>query len=97
MKNIRTEKRPILGTLKTLLGTFHLLDLNPIRFSQVLNLSMREAGALCFYGLDEEYFACDILVRGDFVVVPASLVVEMDVKIVEEVADIKSSVPEAVE
>ena len=97
MRRLRIEKRPVLGTLKTLLGTFHLLDLNPIKFSNTMNGALREVGTLCFYGLDDEYFACDILMRGDFVVIPASLIVDIDVKFVEEVADVKLSVSETVE
>lgn len=75
---IITEKREIVGTLKTLLGTYHLLDLRPNTF--VNSMMLKEAGTISFYGVDDEGFESTILVRGDFVILNEQVPVTMDVK-----------------
>lgn len=76
--NIIVEKREIVGTLKTLLGTYPLLELYPSRSG--LRSSLVQNGALSFHGIDDEGFVGDIIVRGDFVVVPSAVSSFLDVK-----------------
>jgi hypothetical protein len=64
------EKREIVGTLKTLLGTYTLLGL---RYSA-------NNGFSHFDAVDDEGFSSLITVHGDFVVIPAQLIALVDVK-----------------
>lgn len=65
------EKRTVVGTLKTLVGTYSLLD------SRQAPGSM---GSFRFHVIDDEGFHNFIQVHGDFIVIPASLITETDVK-----------------
>jgi len=72
------EKREILGTLSTLVGRFPMLDLEPRRYTLPANL--RELGALQFIVLNDEGFSCEVIIRGDFVIIPAMVPTLVDVK-----------------
>ena len=72
------EKREILGTLSTLVGRFPMLDLEPRRYTLPANL--RELGALQFSVLNDEGYSCKVVIRGDFVIIPAMVPTLVDVK-----------------
>lgn len=79
--NILVEKKPIVGTLKTLVGTFNLLDLTGTRFHNLLSPSLRDVGGIVFQGINDEGFETPIVVRGnDFVIVPSVVPAYVDVK-----------------
>lgn len=67
-----TEKREIVGTLKTLCGTYNLLDTD-IK-------SMVSSQLYSFHAIDDEGFETWITTRGDFVLIPSSLKYKMDIK-----------------
>lgn len=67
---VTVEKRDIVGTLKTLLGTYSLLD-NTRRF---------HGSATVFNVVDDEGFDNYITVSGEYVIVPAQVISRMDVK-----------------
>jgi hypothetical protein len=64
------ETRPIVGTLKTSLGTFHLLD----------DRSVKHGDYSRFHVVDDEGFENYIMVCADRVIIPASFIVQIDVK-----------------
>lgn len=68
--NVIVEKRPIEGTLKTLVGTYSLLDTVP---KVVRNAHQ-------FKIVDDEGFYNVAIVVGDFIVIPTSVFTTMDVK-----------------
>ena len=72
------EKREILGTLSTLVGRFPMLDLEPRRYG--LSANLRELGALQFSVLNDEGYSCEVIIRGDFVIIPAMVPTLVDVK-----------------
>lgn len=80
--NIVIEKREIVGTLSTLVGRFPMLDLEPLKYS--LPIVLLEMGALRFYVLNDEGFECNVIVRGDFVVIPSVVPTMVDVKVIKE-------------
>ena len=67
---IVSEKRPIVGTLKSLVGTYHLLD---DRHNQLRDLHV-------FHVVDDEGFDNHISVHADFVVIPSAVITMVDVK-----------------
>lgn len=75
---IITEKREIVGTLKTLLGTYHLLDVRPNNY--INSLTLKEVGTVSFYGVDDEGFESTILVRGDFIILNEQVPAMVEVK-----------------
>lgn len=89
---IISEKREIVGTLKTLMGTYHLLNMRPTKYESS-SMPEVQSGALSFNVIDDEGFINWIIVRGDFVKVPVVVPVYLDVKRVmteEEVKEYKS-------
>lgn len=67
---ITVEKRDILGTVKTLVGIYSLLD-NSRRFQN---------GSTIFNVVDDEGFDNFITVNGDYVIIPALVISKMEVK-----------------
>jgi len=81
--NVITEKRFIAGTLKTLLGTYNLLELEVLRnsFDENLRPLVRQAdGSVVFSVVDDEGFQNLLVVRGDFVVIPSAVPYKLEVK-----------------
>lgn len=80
--NVVTEKREIVGTLKTLMGTYNLLSLQAKKFHPAYAQLVRDADALVFTVLDDERFENVVIVRGDFVVIPLTFphVIEYEVR-----------------
>lgn len=77
--NIIVEKREIVGTLKTLVGTFPLLSMSPTKY-ELSSMAEVQSGALCFNVVDDEQFDNWIVVRGDFVKVPNTFPSFVEVK-----------------
>ena len=78
---IITEKREVLGTLKTLVGTFPLLDDNASKFDDRWRFKV----------IDEEGFETWIQVHGDFVTIPASILLPVDVKLVKTDEEVQNN------
>lgn len=76
--NVVSENREIVGTLKTLLGTYNLLSVSSNNY--VLPVYLRNSGAVMFRGLNDEGYETEIIVRGDFVVMPLEFPVVLPVK-----------------
>ena len=78
-----TEKREIVGMLKTLVGNYHLLDEHFRLFN----------GLYRFRVVDDENFENWIQLMGDFIVIPVQVSVWMNVKrvITEEEAKLLSN------
>jgi hypothetical protein len=74
-----TEKRLVVGTLSTLVGRYSLLDLKPTRFGVVAQYP-RDIEALWFQVIDDEGFVNWMVVRGDFIVIPAQVPTMQDIK-----------------
>jgi len=77
---VSVEKRTVVGTLKTLCGTYSLLDEFPESVYSIPSKPLREIGALVFDVVDDEGFQNFIYVLGDFIVIPAKVPTQMDVK-----------------
>lgn len=67
---IVVEKRPIVGEVRTRLGTFPMLSdrISVLKDQSVFNV------------LDEEGFDTNVVIHGEYVVVPSPLLPEVDVK-----------------
>lgn len=68
--NVIVEKRLIVGTLKTLVGTYQLLD----------DVSRIPKDLYRFHVVDDEAFENWITLSGDFVIIPSALPVVADVR-----------------
>jgi hypothetical protein len=86
------EKRLVVGTLKTLLGTYPLLDFSP-QPSHVRGMT----DALVFRVIDENGFDNYLWVRGEYIVVPSPILDERYVNVAKEAQLISIAVPETVE
>lgn len=75
-----SEKREIVGTLSTLVGRFLMLDLYPIHTDLRLRMSLDRVDSVAFHVLNDEGFECSVVLRGDFVVIPAIVNTLVDVK-----------------
>lgn len=76
------EKRTIVGTLKSLVGTYNLLDVGHRQFNEMLR----------FHVVDEEGYDNYIQLHGDFIVVPCVVPFLVDVSRVltdEEAEELK--------
>jgi hypothetical protein len=65
-----TEKREILGTLKTLVGTYSILENHVHKFNDLFRMEI----------IDDEGFGVWVQFAGDFIIIPAPLQVFSDVK-----------------
>jgi hypothetical protein len=67
---VAVEKREIVGTLKSLLGTYPMLE---SKYSNLYEL-------FTFSVVDDEGFASKVVLHGDFVIVPLVFPKSVDVK-----------------
>jgi hypothetical protein len=67
---VAVEKREIVGTLKSLLGTYPMLE---SKYSNLYEL-------FTFSVVDDEGFASKVVLHGDFLVIPTSVPTVIDVK-----------------
>lgn len=88
---IITEKREVVGTLKTSLGMYNLIgkptDTRKIHLGTY-------ADCFQFHVIDEEGFENYVWMNGGFIVVPMSIPTQMDVKVVltdEEAQDLNKA------
>lgn len=71
--NIVSEKRKVVGTISTLVGRYSLLS---------LAASPSRGKGFWFEVVDDEGFANQALVNGDFVLIPAQVPTMVDVRVV---------------
>jgi hypothetical protein len=74
--NIVSEKRKVVGTISTLVGRYSLLSMTA---SPSRGL---DGKGLWFEVVDDEGFANQALVSGDFVLIPAQVSTMVDVRVV---------------
>ena len=95
---IESEKKEVVGMLSTLVGRFPLMDLYPNKFT-LPSMKLREVGALSFRALNDEGLECDVIIRGDFIIIPSVVPTLVDVKrpMTEEEASIQIDLLSVVE